>query len=146
MASQRRPFNKVVWTKIWNPDQKAEEEKHHFGGHQRNDEIVRKDQQRTSPRMCCGGSPCAAEKGSWNVWTTGKASFGSEADHKQNLFLSSKYQLPVALVENFRDVFNKFDTDNDHTVSGKELIDMFQTVGVVLTRQVRYPKSGSITA
>ena len=39
-------------------------------------------------------------------------------------------------MENLREVFSKFDEDNDGTVSGKEILDVFQTLGAVFTRQV----------
>ena len=33
-------------------------------------------------------------------------------------------------------MFCKFDHDNDGTVSGKEILDVFRTVGAIFTRQV----------
>lgn len=53
----------------------------------------------------------------------------------QNRNLALKYNLPLSLVENLRDVFKKFDDDDDGTVSGKEILDVFRTFGAIFTRQ-----------
>ena len=47
-------------------------------------------------------------------------------------------------VENLRDVFSKFDYDHDGTVSGKEILDVFRTMGAIFTRQVRINKESRL--
>jgi len=93
------------------------------------------------PRPCCGGVPCIAARKKGTLDDFGKELFNNALTpenvdkRNQNRELASKYNLPFNLVENLRDVFSKFDYDHDGTVSGKEILDVFRTMGAIFTRQ-----------
>jgi len=126
------------WIKMFDPnkeknDNRVPEKDPGSGLEAKSDEKLDPGQHR-----CCGGNPCkAAQRRTLDEFGKEMSAL-TEADmdeRNQNRNLANKYKLPLSLIENLREVFNKFDEDKDGTVSGKEILDVFQTLGAVFTRQ-----------
>jgi len=130
-----RSFVSRGWTKLFDPSK-------HWGV---NELVEQEKELKTDERAesldqhkCCGGHPCLAAQRRTEDEFRKEMSALSEADtdlKNQNRQLAQTYKLPLSLVENLRDVFSKFDEDHDGTVSGKEILDVFQTLGAIFTRQ-----------
>jgi len=142
-SRQFRKFQEMEgWTKIWDPNKKDKNDKKVQESEQEQDDDRESDGhvqfKEKAHKSCCGGLPCKAMQRKTLDGFRKEMSAFSEADsdrRNHNRHLANKYKLPLSLVENLRDVFSKFDADNDGTVSGKEILDVFQTLGAIFTRQ-----------
>lgn len=139
-----------VWRKKWDPNKHSHHHHHHHAqkneirtnSHEKDSGQEETDNAQQQPqhqhRRCCGGAPCRAaqRRTQFDFGKVLSALTETDSDVRNlNRNLANKYKLPVSLVENLHDVFNKFDLDHDGTVSGKEILDVFQTLGAVFTRQ-----------